>query len=190
MNARQVRERQYRRVLATAFGVSAAVHGMVLGWSSFSIPAPAADVAEERETREAPATFEKPALQLVSLDAPSSPAPEPSIAPAQAPQRIAEDPTPAAPSPESMLETQLALSMRFDFNSQREMENWALQPIQFTGDLDGGDQDDERDQGVHDHSGGRSWWEGLGLALGIGGGGHCPVPNRGVPTVISRDPPG
>ena len=61
MNARQVRERQYRRVLATAFGVSAAVHGMVLGWSSFSIPAPAADVAEERETREAPATFEKPA---------------------------------------------------------------------------------------------------------------------------------
>ena len=190
MNARQVRERQYRRVLATALGVSAAVHGMVLGWSSFSVGVPSQDSLTERETQEAPAKFEKPALQLVSLEAPAAPAPQPVISPGQAPQRIAEDPKPAAASPESTLESQIALSMQFDFNTQREMENWALQPIQFAGNLDGGDQDDEKDVGVHDHSGGRSWWEGLGLALGIGGGGHCPVQDRGPATVISRDPPG
>ncbi|NNM31574.1 MAG: hypothetical protein HKO53_00825 [Gemmatimonadetes bacterium] len=190
MNARQVRERQYRRVLATALGVSAAVHGVVLGWSSFSVSAPAPDSPVEREAQEAPATFEKPALKLVSLEAPSAPAPQSVVAPGQAPQRIAEDAKPAAASPEAMLESQVALSMQFDFNTQREMENWALQPIQFAGNLDGGDEDDEKDEGAHDHSGGRSWWEGLGLAIGIGGGGHCPVPDRGVPTVISRDPPG
>lgn len=189
MNARQVRERQYRRVSMTALGVSAALHGAVLGWSSFTLDSPATDPLTEREAQEAPATFERPALKLLSLEAPSAPAPEPVVAPGQAPQRIAEDPAPAAASPESMLQSQVALSMQFDFNTQREMENWALQPIQFAGDLDGGDQDDEQDAGAHDHSGGRSWWEGLGLALGIGGGGHCPVPDRGVPTVISRDPP-
>ena len=189
MTARQLRERQYRRVLATAFGLSAALHGIVLGWSTFSLEAPPASPEEAREAQEAPATFEIPALELVNLEAPSSPSQQPVVAPGQAPQRIAEAPEPAAPSPEDMLQSQLALSMQFDFNSQRSMESWALQPIQFAGDLNGGDLNDEKDRGAHDHSGGRSWWEGLGLALGIGGGGHCPVEGRGVPTVISRDPP-
>jgi len=190
MNARQLRERQYRRVLAAAMGVSVAVHGILIGWSTFSVEAPQGNPEEARETREAPATFEIPAMQLVTLEAPSSPAQKPVVAAGQAPQRIAEDPTPSAPTPAATLQNQLALSMRFDFNAQRSMESWALQPVQFEGDLIGGDEDDEHDRGAHDHAGGRSWWEGLGLALGIGGGGHCPVQDRGEPIMISRDPSG
>ena len=75
--------------------------------------------------------------------------------------------------------------MRHDFTTQRSVSDWSLEPIQFEGDLNGGD-DEENDSGAHRHSGGRSWWEGLGIAIGIGGGGHCPVPNGGPEPYVSR----
>ena len=191
MTARQLRERQYRRVLLTALGTSAAIHGAVLGWSSFSVEGPPAEDVAVQETE---ASFEIPALEVVTLESPSAPTVETVVAPGQAPQRIAEDPTPRAASPEARIEAQIALTMRYDFTTQRNVSKLALQPIQFAGDLAGGDDDDEHDRGAHGDSGGRSWWEGLGLAIGIGGrrtlpgrgagrraGGHQPV---GVPTSL------
>lgn len=184
MTARQLRERQYRRVLFTALGTSAAIHGAFLGLSTFSVDGPA---GEEASVQESEASFEIPALEVVTLESPSAPTVESIEAPGQAPQRVAEDPTPSAASPQARIESQLALTMRYDFTTQRSVSKLALQPIQFAGDLAGGDDDDEDDRGAHSDSGGRSWWEGLGLAVGIGGGGHCPVDGRGgQPVVISR----
>ena len=185
MTTRQLRERQYRRVLFTALGTSAALHGAVLGFSSFTVDGPHDE--EARAAEEAEATFEIPALEILTLESPSAPTLEAVEAPGQAPQRVAENPTPSTASPEARVESQLALTMRYDFTTQRSVSKFALQPIQFEGDLAGGDDDDEHDRGAHADSGGRSWWEGLGLAIGIGGGGHCPVDERGAePVVISR----
>lgn len=187
MSERNVRERQYRRVVAIALGVSAAIHGAVLGLSSFTLETDVPGSEEVAAGERPEPTFEIPALEVVTLESPSAPTFEPVKATGQAAQRPAVDPTPAAPSPEARIESQIALSMRYDFTTQRSVSEFALQPIQFAGDLDGGDHDEEYDHGAYHDTGGRSWWEGLGLALGIGGGGHCPVEDRGAePVVISR----
>ncbi|MGI9629021.1 MAG: hypothetical protein ACR2QM_19475 [Longimicrobiales bacterium] len=185
MTARQVRERQYRRLVATGLGVSIAVHGAILGLSTFSVDGPAAD-DETRAQAERVEDFEVPAIELVAFSKPSVAATESTTAPAQAPQRIAVEPKPSAASPRAQIEMQLALSMQHDFTTQREVSDWALQPIRFAGNQDGGDDAEEDDHGHGHDSGGRSWWEGLGIAIGIGGGGHCPVGVGGPGPYISN----
>lgn len=185
LSPRQVRERQYRRMVATGLGVSVAIHGAILGLSTFEIDTPVS--ARDAARAESPETvFETPALELVTLKQPSVEATEPEPAPAQAPSRVAAEPTPRAASPRAMMEVQLALSMQHDFTTQREVSDWALQPIRFAGNDLGGDDEDDEDNGRDKNSGGRSWWEGLGIAVGIGGGGHCPVPGAGPEPYVSR----
>jgi len=185
LNPRQVRDRQYRRMVATGLGVSIAVHGAILGWSTFEIEGPSTmDDGIRAESSEA--IFETPSLELVTLKRPSVEATEPEPAPAQAPARVAVEPTPSAASPHANVEAQLALSMQHDFTTQREVSDWALQPIRFAGKALGGDDEDDEDNGRDKNSGGRSWWEGLGIAVGIGGGGHCPVPGAGPEPYVSR----
>ena len=186
MNARQVRERQYRRLVATGLGISVAVHGAILGLSTFEVEN-AFGAEDDRPAEQAEATFETPALELVTLKKPSVEATQPEPAPAQAPSRVAVEAVPSAASPRATVETQLALSMQHDFTTQRAVSDWALQPIRFAGNALGGDDEDEEDNGRNSNSGGRSWWEGLGIAVGIGGGGHCPVePGRGAEPFVSR----
>ena len=182
MNARRARDLQYRRVVATGFLVSVAIHGAVLGLSTFTVAAPESPGEEPREEA-TQSEFQVAALELITLEKAAAPTAEPVVQRAQAASRPVETEQAAAPSPRDLLQRQIALSMRPDFTTQRAVSDWSLQPIQFAGDLDGGDLDDEDDHAGHDHSGGRSWWEGLGNAIGIGGGGHCPVDERAAPVV-------
>ena len=188
MSSRAVRDRQYRRILTTGFGASIAIHGAILGFSTFEA-GPLGNEPAEADVRERSADFEIPALELISLERETSVAVEPVFVPEPAggAERIAENPTPSAATPEARMEMQLALSMRPDFYSTRAVSDWALQPISVGDALMGGDDSDENDTGHDSESGGKSWWQRLGISIGGGSGGHCPVDDR-APAVIMGMP--
>ena len=196
-SARRANERQHRRFLAAGIGASVAVHGAILGLSTFSVPASTAGVADGDRNRPADRA-DAPVMEVVTLAEvpaaiPAPPARSPSAAaapsraagarsPAAAPRPVAE----AAPSAAEMLaalETRARPSMRPNFAALQSVSPGgpsALPAVAGAGD----------DHAGHDHGqdedDGNSWWRRLGISVGSGGG-HC-KPRPGVVVSGPREP--
>lgn len=187
-SARRAKERLHRRFLAAGIGTSVAVHGAILGLSTFSVPASTAGVADRDRNRtvdraEAP-VMEVVALAQVPAATPAPPARSPSAAaapsraagarsPAAAPHPVAE----AAPSAAEMLaalETRARPSMKPNFAALQSVSPGGLSALPAVAG-DGDDHDNGEDDG-------NSWWRRLGISVGSGGG-HC-KPKPGV--IVSR----
>ena len=203
MNTRQDRERKQRRVFATAFVVSVAIHGVVLGASTFRVPAKTGGIGEpDRPVQQSP--YEVAAIELVELAEPPTPVtrdifatdveivlaqpaqepkpqPEPEAASRSSGEAARATPVPVpAEVAQAGIDARIALSMRPQFTAQRNVSSWALQPVESLDPHAG--HDHAEDEG--DDSGENSWWRRLGISIGRGGG-RCPIPSR-RPGVISR----
>ena len=67
MSSRAIRERQYRRILATGVGISVAIHAAVLGFSTFEVPPTLASETETPPAEEVEREFDVASLELVTI---------------------------------------------------------------------------------------------------------------------------
>ena len=192
MKDRQVRERQARRIFAAGIGVSVAVHGVILGVSTFTVPA---STAGPEETSRSATPEEAPfrAIELVELSVleepteVSAPAEDVAVVALSEPAPATPAPAAATPRPATDAVTMLAAfaapsapSMRANFAVQRNLPSGASQAIPA---LAGEDPHAGHDHGSDEESDGTGWWGRFKVALGQGAGGHCKP--RKPPVMVS-----
>lgn len=201
MKARQVRERQYRRIFVAGIGVSVVVHGVVLGMSTFQVPASTAgDDDASRTARPQEARFraielvelsplEEPVEALVPTEVeavPASSEPAPATPPpagaTPAPASGASAPAIDAATLLASLGTPSAPTMRANFAAQRSLP-YGSSASQAIPVLVGEDSHEGHDHGGEEESDGTGWWGRFKVALGQGAGGHCKP--RKPPVVVS-----
>lgn len=196
-STRRTKERQYRRLFAAGIGSSVALHGAILGLTTFSVPASTAGPADRDRNRAAGP--EDPAMEVVVLAeapaaAPALPARSPSAAavpsraagaasPAAAPRPVAE----AAPSATAMLaafEARSRPSMKPNFAALRGLSPNGLSALPTVA---GAGHDQAGNDHGHGEEDGNSWWRRLGISVGSGGG-HCKPRPGGTIVSGPREP--
>lgn len=206
MKDRRIRERQYRRIFVAGIGVSAAAHAVVLGVSTFEVPAKTAGPAETNRSAASEAVrFDAIELVEISVQAEPTEAPAPVEAVVAA---AAVEPSPAEPaaaSPSSAratsapaagtpspamstaallasLEAPAAPSMRANFAVQRSLP-YGASASQAISETPYADPHAGYDHGDDEESEGEGWWGRFKVALGQGAGGYCKP--RKPPVLVS-----
>lgn len=200
-STRRAKERQHRRLFAAGIGTSAALHAAVLGFSTFSVPASTAGVAERNADRSPAPADEAPAMEVVTLaKAPATPAQSPSASvapsaaapspaagaasPAAAAPRTAAEATPSAALMLAAFEARARPAMKPNFAALQGVSPRGLSALPATAGP--GDDLAGHDHG-HDEDDGNSWWRRLGISVGSGGG-HCKPRPGGTIVSEPREP--
>lgn len=195
--ARKLRERRHRRLLAAGIGASAALHGAVLGLSTFGVPETPAG-PEDRANDQPPISAEAPAMELVTLaptlaSAPAQPSSSASAAtspaagaasPAVAPNPGAESAPISATAMLAAFEARARPTMKANFASLLSVSPGGPSTLPATAGP--GDDHAGHDHGREEDDG-NSWWRRLGISIGSGGG-HCRPKPGGVVVSGPREP--